>query len=295
MLHPGSHDRIIISRRETGAYVYCAINNSADRGGTVIDFFAHRAGRGLSLPQLAQQFLEPLLTGGIASCSTSPHSAPPLVALPRDRAAVEIAWQQFQPLENGVHLYLNTVRKLPAKLLARPEFFGLIRRTEHGDAAFLHQDSAGVITGFEVKGAGERSASYTSFARGGRKSLFISHPVDEVHRLVLCESGCDAMAYFALFARANSQVASFAGGLSPAQRAQITATIRALLPGATVVIATDYDAGGDQLADELLALIEAAERPDLGIQLHQPDIPHADWSDIWRLQVAAPGVSRPAP
>ncbi len=292
MLHPASHERIIISRRETGAYVYCAINNPADRGGTVIDFFAHRAGRGLSLPELAQQFLDPLLSGGVA---TAQSPAPPLVALPRSRAAVEIAWQQFQPLEEGVHPYLNTVRKLPAHLLARPEFADLLRSTERGDAAFLHRDLQGAITGFEVKGAGQRGASYTSFARGGRKSLFLSHPVDEVHRLVLCESGCDALAYYALFARANTQVASFAGGLSPAQRVQITATIRALLPGATIVIATDFDEGGDKLAHELREFIEAAQRPDLGIQLHQPDIPHADWSDIWRLQMAAPGVSQPAP
>jgi hypothetical protein len=180
----------------------------------------------------------------------------------------------------GTHRYLEQERNIPAGVLADPIFAGRIYTDRYNNAVFPHYDRDG-LCGFEL-----RNTSFKGFARGARKGLWYSVSTPEDSALVIAESAIEALSYHALHAPEAVRYFSIAGETNPAQRLLITAACAKLLPGATLIIATNNDDGGRHLATQLRGLALAAGREDLAILDHAPEGEGADWNDVLQAQLA---------
>jgi 5S rRNA maturation endonuclease (ribonuclease M5) len=149
----------------------------------------------------------------------------------------------------------------------------MVRQDPKGNAVFPHYDSAG-LSGYELK-----NKDFTGFSRGGSKGLWFSTNAARADRVVVVESAIDALSHAALSDETGAAYLSTGGSLGGRQRALLTTALAgAAARGATIVIATDADKGGDELAREVGQLVPAGakverERPTTG----------KDWNDQLRM------------
>jgi hypothetical protein len=197
---------------------------------------------------------------------------------------VETAYARMQ--DTAVCPYLENERAIPVELLRSERFGGLVRVDARGNAVFPHFDREGVC-GFEIKNSG-----FTGFAKGGSKGLWISQETRDDNCLVFCESAIDALSYAALFPNERARYASIGGQLSPQQSELIRAAAAGMPEGTTVIAATDADATGGRLAEDIRAAVELTGRDDLTYLLHQPD-GFKDWNDQLRKRPKRSMSSQP--
>ena len=105
--------------------------------------------------------------------------------------------------------------------------------------------------------------------------------------LVIAESGIDALSYAALFADAHARYASIGGSMNPNQPALIRAAVLKMPPGATLIVATDNDPAGHDLASNIEALAREARLDDLSILRRSPEREGMDWNDVLKLKAHA--------
>jgi hypothetical protein len=270
-------DKIIVARSaEDRHWIYFTVLDEQDSG-SIIDFVQNRDG--LSWNQLRQK-LRPWLQGGT-------HSRPAggerragqklfrfkLRPLEKDKAALLAAWALTRPL--SYHAYLEEERGLPRDLLTATRFQGRLRVDQRANAIFPHFDTAGSAIGWEMK-----NKNFTGFAQGGSKGLWLSHAFPHDTRLVLAESGIDALSYARLFADPNTRYASTGGGWSPKTAEMIQNAAENLAReangSARVILAFDNDDAGQDYtarAEELL-------RGRIHFEVHQPPTPGQDWNNV---------------
>jgi hypothetical protein len=234
-----SGDKIIIARGLDRHWIFFSVRDDDDNG-SIIDFVMKR--KGLSLGQVRQE-LRPWIGEGrgpgrppVPVDVYAPHIEP---SSP-DRRAVIGAFARMRPVSR--HAWLEEARRIPAAVLESPRFLRRLYTDGRGNAVFPHYDHDGVC-GFEIKNRG-----FTGFAKGGEKGLWISAGGPADAALVIAESAIDALSYAALHPDANARYASTGGSLNPAQPELIAGAIRKLPAGAEVVIATDADQAGRDLA-----------------------------------------------
>jgi hypothetical protein len=257
-------DKIIIKRDTDNHYVYFSVQDDADHG-TIIDFVKRR--KDLNLGATRKE---------LRTWSNSPaHLAAftPLLRTVKDRMRVETAYARMQ--DASTHPYLENERAIPATLLRSDRFAGRIRIDARGNAVFPHFDREGVC-GFEIKNRG-----FTGFAPGGSKGLWLTHETPDDNCLVLCESAIDALSYAVLFPNERARYASLGGQLSPQQRELMRVAAAGMPIGAKIIAATDADATGGTLAENIREAVELTGRDDLNYLLHQPE-GFNDWNDRLR-------------
>jgi hypothetical protein len=260
MRHSGG-DKVIIARDADGHYVYFSVRNDADHG-TIIDFVRHRLR--LNLGAIRRE-LRPWVG---RQAETLPY--PTLLPTTTDRMRVETDYARMQ--ESSGHPYLENERAIPAALLQSARFAGRVRIDARGNAIFPHFDREG-LCGFEIKNRG-----FTGFAPGGSKGLWLSHETPNDNCLVFCESAIDALSYAVLFPNERARYASLGGQLSPKQCELMRAASACMPGGAKIIAATDADATGGDLADNIREAVELTGRHDLIFILHQPE-GFKDWND----------------
>jgi len=147
----------------------------------------------------------------------------------------------------------------------------------------------------ETAYAGMQDASghpFTGFATGGSKGLWLSEETPDDNRLVFCESAIDALSYAVLFPDDRTRYASIGGQLSPQQRELMRAAAAGMPRGTKIIAATDADAPGGKLADDIREAVELTGRDDLIFVLHQPE-GFKDWNDQLRNRPTRPPSSSP--
>ena len=274
MRHAGG-DKVIIKRDADGHYVYFSVRDDADHG-TIIDFAQSRLH--LNFGVLRKE-LRPWVG---RQAETLPY--PPLTPTAKDRMRVETAYARMQDASG--HPYLENERAIPAALLQRGRFAGRLRMDARGNAIFPHFDRKG-ICGFEIKNRG-----FTGFATGGSKGLWLSEETPDDNRLVFCESAIDALSYAVLFPDDRTRYASIGGQLSPQQRELMRAAAAGMPRGTKIIAATDADAPGGKLADDIREAVGLTGRDDLIFVLHQPE-GFKDWNDQLRNRPTRPPSSSP--
>jgi hypothetical protein len=185
------------------------------------------------------------------------------------------------------HVYLEVERCVPVQVLQHPRWAGRIKTDRYGAAVFAHVGSDEKICGYELKNKG----GFTGFASGGRKGIFLSNTFAADRRLVVTESGIDALSYSALFDDLQiARYASIGGKPTPAQRAIVLAAMVGMPVGSEIVAATDADQAGGDLASELRKIFNDCGRPDLTFRREAPRGGHKDWNEF--LQRQARGRAR---
>ena len=176
-------------------------------------------------------------------------------------------------------------RGIPAELQAAPRFAGVILQDEHRNACFPHRDRDGV-SGWEIKNHG-----FTGFSKGGEKGLWFSRTKATDTTLILTESALDALSYATLYPDDHARYFSTGGSLNPKQPALIAAALEKMQRPAVVILATDNDPAGHELA----ATIQSLAPPVEGLTFKRP-LPTVgkDWNDQLKAQrrPASPCPSR---
>ena len=281
MRGPGD-DKIIIGKdAASGHWIYFSVRDDADHG-TIIDFIQNR--QRLALGEVRKALRPWLGENPNPPRKLSPESfLADVEPIPRDLAHIRAQFAAMQPVQ-GAHPYLEGERKIPGAVLADPRFVGKIYTDRHGNAVFPHYDRQG-LCGFEL-----RNTRFKGFAKGGQKGLWYSthHPDD--HSLVITESAIEALSYHALHHPDATRYFSIAGEMNPMQRQLLESAFQKLSPGASILLATNNDAGGRHLAEQIKAIALATGRADFALLDSRPERDGADWNDTLR----ADGL-RPAP
>lgn len=287
MRGPGG-DKIIIGKdANSGHWVYFSVRNDADHG-TIVDFIQNRQRMALGE---ARKALRPWI-------GENPHPPrrPPqesfvgdVEPISRNISRIRAQFAAMQPVQ-GTHSYLEHERHIPPDVLAAPRFVGKIYTDRHGNAVFPHHDRQG-LCGFEL-----RNAHFKGFAKGGQKGLWYSVTSPDDHSLVITESAIEALSYHALHRPEGTRYFSIAGEMNPMQRQLLESAFRKLSPGASILMATNNDAGGRHLAEQIKGIVLATGREDLAPMDRHPEREGADWNDVLRADGPrhGPAADRPA-
>ena len=255
--------KIIAATAEDGHGIFFDVQGSAS--GSVIDLVMWQEGVNLGY---ARKILREFTNQHSFSFPTARTGYTKPEPMSHDRAGVVAAWYNMKPYKPG---YLEG-RAINPRTVSK--FASSIRTDQRGNVCFLHQDKKG-ISGYEVKNKG-----FTGFAGGGRKALFMcnvsEHPDEPPAALIVTEAAIDAMSYYQLNP-ANGLYVSFAGGLSPEQKSQLSELLTSN-PQAAVIIATDNDKEGEAYADFIRSIRQDAQRaaPTIG----------KDWNDTLNTRQA---------
>ena len=130
----------------------------------------------------------------------------------------------------------------------------------------------------------KNKGGFTGFASGGKKGVFLSNVSASDRRLVITESGIDALSHLALFGDPDARYASIAGKPTFAQYAIIRGAVLAMPGGAEIVAGTDSDEAGGQLADRLKEIFDECGRANLTFRREAPD-GAKDWNDLLRIGI----------
>lgn len=276
MRGPGD-DKIIIGKdAASGHWIYFSVRDDADHG-TIIDFIQNR--QRLTLGELRKALRPWLGENPDPPRKPAPESfLADVEPIPRDLAHIRAQFAAMQPVQ-GAHPYLEAERKIPAAVLADPRFMGKIYSDRHGNAVFPHYDRQG-LCGFEL-----RNTRFKGFAKGGQKGLWYSIFYPEDHSLVITESAIEALSYHALHHPEGTRYFSIAGEMNPMQRQLLASAFLKLSAGASILIATNNDAGGRHLAEQVRGIVLATGREDLAPMDSHPEREGADWNDMLGAKV----------
>ena len=276
-------DKILIARARDLHWIYCSVSDPQDQG-TIIDFVQRRSRIGLGE---VRRLLRPWSQhGGGVAVPGAPLNRPPAEAWVADVSpsepdpqAVRAGFEGLKPL-TGPHPYL-TARGVPAGVYLGRPFRGRVLMDARGNAVFPHYGDEREVVGWEAKNRG-----FTGFSKGGTKGLFVGLSVPVVSRVVVVESAIDALSYAALHPDAEAVHASTSGVLNPQQPRLLRRLFGRLRAGGEVVVATDHDAGGEALADQIGRIHAALPSATTSLRRHRPAAAGTDWND--ELQAARP-------
>ncbi len=199
---------------------------------------------------------------------------------------VAARWERRRPLSRGspAWRYLTEQRGLPETILVSARAADAVREGPHGSAWFAHRDSAGLLTGIEMRGS-----DYRNFSAGGDKTLFrLPGGLGPLTRVAVCEAAIDALSLAAIErSRSDTLYAATAGGMGPETIVVLQQLLHVLSsgPAGMVVAATDADTAGRRYAACLAAL--ATEAAVQFAAILPPDGLN-DWNDTLRAMTPVP-------
>jgi hypothetical protein len=263
------HDKIIISRKPDGHYTYWSPRDDKDHG-TIVDLLQRR--KGLSLGGVRKELRA--WTGLAAPAQPETYA---MTATVKDLESVRKRFAAMQVAYR--HPYLEEERGIPAEILQHHRFAGYIKQDRYAAAVFPHFGADGQVSGYELKNK-SKVGTWTGFSPGGRKGMFLSNTKNSDRRLVITESGTDALSYAAIFGDLDvARYGSIGGKPTSAQRAVIRAAMLDMPGGSEIVAATDNDDAGRQLAELMKEIFDDCGRADLTFRREEP-VGGKDWNDV---------------
>jgi 5S rRNA maturation endonuclease (ribonuclease M5) len=237
-------DKIIVATDQDGHGIYFSVRDNADHG-SIVDFVQNRSG--LNLGHIRKQ-----LRGWISVSSVQkrkPVDERPRKPMPSsaDRHKVLCDWMKMGVQPTGGHPYLLEVRMLNAETLVDSRFVDMTRIDSYGNAVFPHYDRLG-LAGYEIKNDG-----FTGFATGGTKAIWYSSNLKDAKRVVVVESAIDAMSHAELTDDKDAAYISVGGSMSEYQCNILRGLFAEL--SAKIIVATDNDAGGHNIAEQIGKLL----------------------------------------
>lgn len=266
VMRQGDDKIIVATDQKDGHGVYFSVRDDQDNG-SIIDFVQRR--QGLNLGE-ARKELRPWIGESRQPTRRKPETQRPRKPEPStaDRRQVLAAFMKTQPIQ-GRHNYLEGERCISRTTLSDPRFKDMVRVDGRGNAIFPHYDRDG-ISGYEVK-----NHNFTGFAKNGEKRLWHSVGAGEASRIVLVESAIDAMSHAQLTLDKEAGYISIGGQPNDEQRQLLKGMLsNAEKKGVTVILATDADEVGRQLADLAISLAPSG----LKIERQEP-AKGKDWNE----------------
>lgn len=254
-------DKIVIATKDDHG-VYFNIHDDNDNG-TIIDFLQRR--ERLNMGQVRQK-LRPWLGIGATVLQRKPPAERPAKPIEASRDQAEVLKEYYRLGEYQIG-YLEHERKLSPDTVRA--FLPIIRTDARNNTCFVHSDSDGAVTGWEVK-----NKDFTGFSAGS-KSLSVHSPDGQSNRLVICESMIDCMSFYELNGKAGDVYASIAGGMSPEQEKLLEGLCEGFKD---IMLAVDKDDAGKKYAEQVRTW-----RPDAKWLVPTDG---KDWNDALKVRAA---------
>jgi len=263
-------DKIIIARSgESQHYIYFSVRDESDNG-TIIDFIQKRTGDNLGMirktlrPWIGQTSIQrPTPTIHTYEKNIKPTS--------RDFAHIHKEFSTLKIITN--HPYL-LYRGINETIQADKRFKGKIYRDTRRNAVFPHYDENGLV-GFELK-----NKNFTGMPPGSKKTVWVSNSFKTDERLVITESGIEALSHYALFCNEHDRYISLGGSWSP-HAAQLLCLMIRKFKGNSLVFAFNNDIAGDEMASKLLTYLENEGLSEhLKIIIEKPEKINDDWNNV---------------
>ncbi|MCP4238780.1 MAG: DUF3991 domain-containing protein [Aestuariibacter sp.] len=257
-------DKIAIARGPNYHYIYYSFRDETNNG-TIIDFVQKRLHANLG--QVRKE-LRPWVG---AARPYAPHArySKTIATTSKDRQSVLFEFSQQKGID-GYHEYLNTVRQIPATVILSDRFKGRVYSDDKKNAVFPHYDSDG-LCGFEKKNAG-----YTGFSKGGDKTVWISNFYKTDTKLMIVESGIEALSYDALYGDGKTRYLSMSGTWSEEVLEMVKKTIAAFR--GDIVLGFNNDNAGHTLEERMRGAIGK----DQSLLAEYPERNGEDWNDVLR-------------
>lgn len=263
----GGQKIVVTASEGAGApSIWCEVGGGG--GGSVVDLAKLEVGGNLGR---ARQLLRGWLGGARLSLAPRPAPVAPAPEPPEHDADVVAAWAAMAQYRGN---YLTAQRGLDSELV---QAWG-VRQDARRNACFAHF-SGGRVVGWEVK-----NARFSGFSAGGRRGLgWVRLDKGRVGQIVVGEASIDLMSWAQLHGRPDGAVyVSLGGSLTAGQLCLVRRAVERTACR-QIVVATDADPAGDQMAARLSDLAQ----PGLEVVRARPAL--KDWNADLLAARRAPG------
>ncbi len=265
-------DKLAIARNTNMHYVYYSFRDEKDNG-TIIDFIQNRHERNIGR-------IRKELRPWIGESGTRPSPPAPtyyqkeIEPTEKNRQAILLEFSKQEEI-TGAHRYLTAERHIPESVYLSARFKGRIYTDKYRNAVFPHYDDDG-LCGFEKKNKG-----YTGFTQGGTKTVWISNCFKSDERLVIVESGIEALSHYAIYKDEKTRYASMSGSWSE-DALKLIISIHKNFEGETV-LAFNNDAPGLELIEKFKGAIGEESK---AVRTELPETDGFDWNNQLTQQTA---------
>ncbi|WP_408042359.1 DUF3991 domain-containing protein [Tenacibaculum litopenaei] len=253
------NDKIVISKKNS-IWMYFSVFNHEDNG-TIINFIQNRTGK--SIPEILQKFQ----SGGHDILNERPKYCIKEKTYEPDR--IKKLFSQYTVAKE--HIYLN-YRGISNAVMNSERFKGCIYKDKYGNTIFPHFKN-GEVCGLEIKGG-----NISVFVNGSEKTLWYSNRFKNDNTLAISEAPIDAMSYHMLFSLKHTFYLATGGSISRKQINIINQILYDHSQLERVLIITDNNKGGNQIADKLKS--ELKPQNINTIERHSPKEINKDWNDV---------------
>lgn len=270
VLKDNQGDKILVGLDKTdNHYFYYSLTTETDKG-SIIDFIQKR--KNLNLGEVRKE-LRPWINNNYSPTYKSTNkSSIKLTPTSKEKSKIIAQFESFKTINN--HPYLNQ-RGISQNTINNPRFKETIYQDNRQNVIFPHQDREGTC-GYEI-----RNQNFKGFSSGGTKGLWVSKSGQNDKKLVICESPLDCLSYHQLFPDDHTRYFATSGTLSEKQKDLLRTAFEKLdQKGGEIIIATDRDVGGKEIAQELTEI--APKRAQ--ILRHVPKY-QKDWNEVLQAQI----------
>jgi hypothetical protein len=179
--------------------------------------------------------------------------------------------------------YLES-RGISESTIKNARFAGMIRQDDHKNVLFPHRDYEG-LSGAEIE-----NKDFASFVKVRSKAVWHSKATPDDKKLVITESGIDALSYHQIKGNRYTRYLSVGRDMSSSQEQIIKAAIKKMPHGSEIVAGFNKNLQGDRFAERLKSLV-----PQANIKREVPAI-GKDWNEhlqaMLKKQTLAKGFER---
>ena len=272
-------DKIAISNNGRH-FIFWDVNDRQNNG-SIVDLCQNTIEPGCSLGRV-RQLCRPFLNSSYLETVRQQYAgryAAEIKPSQTDLLAVAANYARFVPIAHP-HDFLCDVRGIPFELLQSERLQNRVKHCpRRGSIVYPHYgcptgtgSADRSLVGYEIHGKGVKM-----YSKGGRKGLFASAGFSGDTKLAVAESGLDALSYLALHNDGKTRVVSTGGKFNPSQPALLEATFAHLGQG-QIIAAVDNDKAGDEITQELAALVKRSGNSDLTFIDHRAPKRGADWN-----------------
>jgi len=260
-----------VMRAESGEKIGVFLGSGGDqmyhdfrngKNGSVIDFCQHQTGKNLG-------YVRKELRNYIGARRPAVQISPPRPKPTKEAQAQELAQEKakIRDLKNVKYL---ANRGIDQKVLMDFRFFGAVVGDDRQNVCFPHHNEQG-FSGLEKK-----NTDFTGFSKAGEKGLWFSKAPGDFEKIVICESGIDALSHAQLHPHNKAVYVSIGGQMSHAQEEQLAALVERNR-GKTIIGAFDNDDAGKRYSKDLERICQKAGAK---FEENLPQRKGQDWNDV---------------
>jgi hypothetical protein len=240
---------LVVSRNSNGHYVYFNAQDNKD-GGTIIDFIQRRTGKNLGQ---VRKDLRAYLSGYSPSEHLTPTNQFDVREMYQKAEYFTRAWENLDELDDIWELFDN-IRGINRKTIKNNEF---IKKDKDGNLYFAVQTENGITGLYQT----DNRMQQKFFAKGSIKGIWANKKLSkDIKRIIVTETPTDSLSIQELnrigaveYDENETLHIATLGRMGEDAKKTLEKVFR-MLPNAKIVIATDNDIAGEEIASEVLKI-----------------------------------------